>query len=267
MLLESCPRISRTDTCPAGRSVTGRGMPDICFGSGIWNCANAGAVKGKMKNEKEERQASSKREQLACRRTCRTSRRRRSQSRRMGRCPCSQLPSALCPLPSDSVSVSVSERTRLPALTSRAASSRSISSRYPLLVLSSCCSSRTARERRRADHLFVVPFGDLAHRAIELQLLDRAEHHVLLALDSGPRVAADHLRLTRLARRERTQRMERRKADQRRRKDSQADEDQIFGARAANDEDGCRRADERAEREELPRPQVNRTSVALEARD
>ena len=67
-------------------------------------------------------------------------------------------------------------------------------------------------------------------------------------------MAADHLRLTRLACRERTQRMKRRKAHQRSGKDSQADKNEIFGARPANDEDGCRRADERAEREKLPRP-------------
>jgi hypothetical protein len=29
------PRITRIDTEPFGRSVTGRGMPDICFMSGI----------------------------------------------------------------------------------------------------------------------------------------------------------------------------------------------------------------------------------------
>src|SRR5215831_11810810 len=41
MLLDSCPRIRRTEMLPSGRSVTGRGMPAICLGSGIWNCANA----------------------------------------------------------------------------------------------------------------------------------------------------------------------------------------------------------------------------------
>ena len=48
--------------------------------------------------------------------------------------------------------------------------------------------------------------------------------------------------------------MEGGKADQRSRKDSQAHEDQIFRARTANDENGGRRADERPEREKLPRP-------------
>src|ERR687898_2062131 len=59
MLLESCPRISRTDTCPAGRSVTGRGMPDISFGSGIWNWADARGTKVKSRKWKVERNASS----------------------------------------------------------------------------------------------------------------------------------------------------------------------------------------------------------------
>src|SRR5581483_3026147 len=40
-LFDSCPRMRRTDTVPSGRSVTGRGMPAICFGSGIWNWAAA----------------------------------------------------------------------------------------------------------------------------------------------------------------------------------------------------------------------------------
>ena len=37
--------ITRTEIDWFGRSFTGRGMPDICFGSGIWNCAwsHAGA--------------------------------------------------------------------------------------------------------------------------------------------------------------------------------------------------------------------------------
>ena len=38
MLFENHLRINRTDTVPSGRSA-GRGMPDICLGSGIWNCA------------------------------------------------------------------------------------------------------------------------------------------------------------------------------------------------------------------------------------
>ena len=54
MLFDSCPRMSRTDTWPAGRSVTGRGMPDICFGSGIWNWANAGAAKASTANSSSE---------------------------------------------------------------------------------------------------------------------------------------------------------------------------------------------------------------------
>ena len=33
------PRTTRTVMLPSGRSVTGRGIPDICFGSGIWNWA------------------------------------------------------------------------------------------------------------------------------------------------------------------------------------------------------------------------------------
>src|SRR5687767_13452390 len=64
MLLDSCPRISRTDTCPLGRSVTGRGMPAICLGSGIWSWANAGAVQRKTKNEKGRRTASNKERSL-----------------------------------------------------------------------------------------------------------------------------------------------------------------------------------------------------------
>ena len=67
-------------------------------------------------------------------------------------------------------------------------------------------------------------------------------------------MAAHHVRLTRFTRCERTQRLERGKADERRGKDRQTDEDQVFGARAADDEDGCRRTDQCAEREELPRP-------------
>src|SRR6185295_7972469 len=35
MLLESAPRMRRTEIAPFGRSSTGRGMPDISFGSGI----------------------------------------------------------------------------------------------------------------------------------------------------------------------------------------------------------------------------------------
>ena len=35
MLFDRDPRIRRTEIAPLGRSSTGRGMPDICFGSGI----------------------------------------------------------------------------------------------------------------------------------------------------------------------------------------------------------------------------------------
>src|SRR5688572_12900493 len=57
MLFDSCPRISRTDTCPLGRSVTGLGIPAICLGSGIWSWAEAGETKVKSKKWKVERQA------------------------------------------------------------------------------------------------------------------------------------------------------------------------------------------------------------------
>src|SRR3984957_3716388 len=43
MLFDIAPRMRRTDTVPFGRSVTGRGMPDICLGSGIANWARSGA--------------------------------------------------------------------------------------------------------------------------------------------------------------------------------------------------------------------------------
>ena len=47
--------------------------------------------------------------------------------------------------------------------------------------------------------------------------------------------------------------MQRREADQRGREIARQTKMTIVGARAANDEHGRRRADERAEREELPR--------------
>src|SRR2546426_12252275 len=47
MLFDKAPRMTRTDTAPLGRSVTGRGMPDICLGSGISNCARAGVARQK----------------------------------------------------------------------------------------------------------------------------------------------------------------------------------------------------------------------------
>ena len=47
MLFDSSPRIRRTEIDPLGRSSTGRGMPDICFGSGIAKppcCAPTGSA-------------------------------------------------------------------------------------------------------------------------------------------------------------------------------------------------------------------------------
>src|SRR5438876_8142395 len=49
MLFDSAPRMTRTDTALSGRSVTGRGMPDICLGSGISNWARAGVARPKLR--------------------------------------------------------------------------------------------------------------------------------------------------------------------------------------------------------------------------
>src|SRR5262252_2364492 len=60
MLFESCPRIRRTDTVPFGRSSTGRGMPDICFGSGIANppgCAPSGFAQRTQRKEQRTQRA------------------------------------------------------------------------------------------------------------------------------------------------------------------------------------------------------------------
>ena len=49
---------------------------------------------------------------------------------------------------------------------------------------------RVARARSRSTHLVEVGVGDLAHRVVELQLLDRAQHQVLLPLERGARASA-----------------------------------------------------------------------------
>src|SRR5688572_8649710 len=90
---------------------------------------------------------------------------------------------------------------------------------------------------------------------IELELFDRAQQKVLLALESRARLTADHFGFAGLARRERAQRVESCETDERRGENRKADEDQVLGARAANDEDRYGGQNERAERKKLPRPQ------------
>ena len=67
-----------------------------------------------------------------------------------------------------------------------------------LLAIAAPASSCRIRPRRAraqaAAHLGEVLLGHLPHRAIELELLDRAQHQRLLALERRARAAAEHLR-------------------------------------------------------------------------
>ncbi len=91
---------------------------------------------------------------------------------------------------------------------------------------------------------------------IELQFLDRARAARFFSRSSATRVLAPTISGWRVSPVDkRPQRVERRETDQRRRKNAEADEDQVLGAGATNDEYRRRRAHERTEREELPRPQ------------
>ena len=92
MLFDSEPRIRRTEIAPFGRSSTGRGMPDICFGSGIAKpprCARCGRHKGRRGNKGRRGQTApscpsrlvptcARSSQSCARSSCRTWRRRRS---------------------------------------------------------------------------------------------------------------------------------------------------------------------------------------------
>ena len=109
-----------------------------------------------------------------------------------------------------------------------------------------------ARAQPRA-HLGKVLVGHLAHRAVELELLDRAQHQRLLAFERRSRPSAQHLRSDRLvAADERRERAPRRDADDCRGEDGETQKDDPGRCLAGRDEDDDRGADEAGEREQLP---------------
>ena len=118
---------------------------------------------------------------------------------------------------------------------------------------SSCFMSEQRAAAQAAAHLVEVPRRQLAHRPIELELLDRAQHQRLLALERGARPARQRLaeRLGVAARRAapasgRTRRGGAGGADR------QADEDEMLGRRAPRQDHGDGRRDQRRQHEEVP---------------
>jgi hypothetical protein len=102
-------------------------------------------------------------------------------------------------------------------------------------------------------HLGEVLLRHLAHRAIELQLLDRPQRQRLLALERRPCTPAEDGRAGRLVRRrDRRKRSPRRDADRCRGEDGQAEKDDGRRRLAARHEDHERRAREAGQRKELP---------------
>ena len=218
------PRTSRTVTVPAGASVVGRGIPDIARGSGIPEPPMP-PIWAKALDDPP----------ASARATASTT-----------------APAAPAPF-----------RDTSPA-GCRAASSFSIRSRYTRCPWSSCRISRTARARRRRRHLLVVGLRHLAHRPVEIELLDRAKGQRLLALEGPARPAAQQLGgFVPLPVRQRpegpVQQVRRPPGAEHR----QADEDDVRGSRPAHGQRGGRCRQQRPDQEQVPRLEAVDAVVAV----
>ena len=174
--------------------MTGRGIPDISFGSGIWNCAKAGVTKGKRKSETGIKTATKRAsnllphdlQNLASSSLIVAARGTRTRGATVSRAlpvlahlPARQrlglftlgrnLSCATLTVGLDIVGLDFSRAVILRCRPCPAgAPARALSGLdILLLVLSNSCKSRTARERRRSGHLREIGIRDLAHRVIE----------------------------------------------------------------------------------------------------
>ena len=117
-----------------------------------------------------------------------------------------------------------------------------------------------------ARHLLPVAVGHLAHRAIELELLDGAQRQHLLALERDARALAEHRRAILFGRHQRAQRSQGGHADQRGGAHQQRQQHDGGHALSAAGKQRRRRAAERGEHEKLPRLERRRRPACGERR-
>src|SRR5947209_10391464 len=253
MLLERSPRMSRTEIEWSGRSVTGRGMPDICFGSNNW-----------VETKAERTQ-----------RTPRTQRKKPIRVQVVWIVPVISFVSFVS-------FVFIQRLSKLDATTfteprvcivdGRARGTGRHGSRllwtrgfaqsprevaFDLITVPragielphQACGPRA----EATGHVPPVRFGHLPHRAIELELLDRSQRQHLFPLERHSRAITDHRRAIVLRRDERPQHPQRGEADERRRADDDAEEDDRREALRARNVDDRSGAAKSGEHEELPR--------------
>ena len=101
-------------------------------------------------------------------------------------------------------------------------------------------------------HLIEVCFGDLSHRVIELELLDRAQHERFLALHRHASPSADGDRGLDLFRDQRQQDPVRAEPHEADRHHSQAEDDDVGWRLPSSDDYRGRCGKHAAEQEELP---------------
>src|ERR1051326_695063 len=258
MLFESDPRMSRTEIAPFGRSSTGRGMPLISRGSGIWNwpAASRPAPRTQRKEQTTQRE---KRDRFT---------------------NISFFPLSLCVLRrvwaglgspfSERPAAGLAKLRILIVLrAARAAPPRggilvdgSLAHAFCEVFLDPLPVPRARVEildqargagAQAPRHLAEVVFRQPAHRAIEFELFDGAQREHLFAFERRARALPHHRRPIVFRRHERPHGAQRRVADERGGAHQHAEQDDRGGTLAARHEGHGRRAAERGEEEELPR--------------
>src|SRR5262252_3184112 len=222
MLFDSDPRISRTEIAPFGRSSTGRGMPDISFGSGIANppCALAPLAMARTQPRTQSKEQTTRREEEPTQKASPSRRKINTPLRPLYFCG---LCCPLCPcresLSRERLSATLAEsrvmivgrlarRTHTLGEGGRATLRAWFGARRPEpsvriwsqplrkilldLIAIPCPRVELLDQRRRARaqparHIVKIRLRQPPHRPVELELLDRSQCEQLLALERDTR--------------------------------------------------------------------------------